>query len=218
MPPRISPQSGFSLAESLIVLVVVSLLVVLLLPAIQQAAETSRMARCAQKLRQLGADVLLTFQENNGALAWYEAPRQTHGMWWYKVHVRDDFANFNQRMSCPSLSKVYEFRYSPQQRSLHGNYRYNKYMGYQEKTAGTWVYPLRRLASMRQPGRIALLADFVSPLADRADDSSGFESWNFTTIAHRNRHVGQVLCLDGHIELITANQPHSLVLNPRALD
>ena len=51
-------QRGFTLVELLVVIAILSILVALLLPAIQAARESARMAQCKNNLRQIGLGIL----------------------------------------------------------------------------------------------------------------------------------------------------------------
>ncbi len=221
MPLRMihSPRAAaFTLVEVLVALALVGILLALLIPAAFRARELASTAECTQKLRSLGAEVLSTFEEHNGALPWYEGPKGRPGMWWYRVHSRTDFAAFSKKMTCPLVKKPYQYGYTYNGQKLYGNYRYNKYMGYQHHNSGAWIYPEVRLQSISRPGRLALLADDRSTLADRSDDSTGFEAFAPITISHRNATVGLVFCVDGHVEELSASNPNQIVLYPPYLN
>lgn len=61
-------NSGFSLVEILIVLVILTILGLLLFPAISRATDSARQAACVGNLRQMAAAFQLYAGENNGKL------------------------------------------------------------------------------------------------------------------------------------------------------
>lgn len=198
----------------MVTIIVIAVLVALIVPATQSVMESSRMARCASNLRALGIEALALISENNGALAWYERPKEYSGMWWHKILVRSNFSNFSKRMSCPSYKSPYQYEFSLKDKVVFfGNYRYNKFMGYQDKNKN-WIYPLTRIQTVSQPSRLALLADDRTDIPNGSDDSSGFESWKPIRNAHKRETTGVLFCLDGHIEFITEENPRKIEFVP----
>src|SRR6476646_3040106 len=83
---------AFTLVELLVVIAIIGVLVALLLPAVQMARESSRRAKCANNLRQLGLgcqqfhDVFKKLPYNGVAANNYGRPDvQPSGAWCYNI-------------------------------------------------------------------------------------------------------------------------------------
>ncbi len=215
--PDVRFSRGFSMLELLVATGLLALLALLAVPAVQRSVEASRTTQCLANLRQLGVEVLGTMSEHNGGLAWYEGKKGIPGMWWHAVHSRSNFEDFTRKMSCPSYEQTYLYNYRSTIAPMRGSYRYNKYLGYQHHVNGNWIYPLVKMQTVRQPHRLALVADTRYPLADRADDSTGFEEWKGLYKAHQGGTKAVVFCMDGHAEIVTEANSSQIVQPPQYL-
>jgi prepilin-type N-terminal cleavage/methylation domain-containing protein len=78
-------RSGFTLVEMLVVIAVISVLIALLLPAVQAARESARRIKCAGNLTQVGVAVL-NFENGRGRLPMGAENRVSFGVSWW-VHL-----------------------------------------------------------------------------------------------------------------------------------
>jgi prepilin-type N-terminal cleavage/methylation domain-containing protein len=69
-PSLPSRRQGFTLIELLVVIAIIALLASLLLPALAQAKETARSAKCRSNMRQITVGMLMYVDDNNDYFPW----------------------------------------------------------------------------------------------------------------------------------------------------
>ena len=71
-------DTAFTLIELLVVVAIIAVLAAILLPALQNAKETSRRAVCMNNLRQLGIAMISYASDNNSFLPTPDMPAHNH--------------------------------------------------------------------------------------------------------------------------------------------
>ena len=88
-------KRGFTLIELLVVIAIIAILAAMLLPALAQAREKARQAKCVSNLKQIGLAMMLYTQDNDEYLPW-NAP----GGWDTKIATY--LGTSTQVLKCPS--------------------------------------------------------------------------------------------------------------------
>jgi prepilin-type N-terminal cleavage/methylation domain-containing protein len=123
----LSSPSGFTLIELLVVIAIIAILAGMLLPALSNAKEKGKSARCMSNLKQISLATTMYADDNEGEYFNVNGSIPNHGMWfsspksdvplendnslaYWAIGYKDYFGNTRELFSCPSAKVVDEWR------------------------------------------------------------------------------------------------------------
>lgn len=219
--------NGFTLVELLVVVAVIALLLVLALPAINSALDSSSNTRSASNLKTLGGAMHLYASENGGSLPWAATQVKDEQGKWAKVGSWDSFLlpylfpsdTFNPRTNqngfYPSVKPSEALFSHPKDESIlndEGRVRRGYAMphGIGHVGIAVWSAPLvpaTRLAAIPAPARTLLLVEnpgiednFVGRTGGSAVASPEQQIRYQTTLSRTGGF--NYLFVDGHVEYL----------------
>lgn len=215
---RHSSAFGFQLMELLVVIGIVAVLVVLLMPAINNLRSAGANARCVSNLRQLGISSLGYFSENDGQLLpstfWYRSESTASTLPGFEqggiaeyLGLSAPFAGLatyrDTVMSCPAFKKKFPTLFPSQ---WNRSYSVNKFAhrydpgSQQAGISNTPLFP-GNLRKIRKPSAMWMYMDGAG------STSGGFvftylSSEHFPYIGSPHGKKQNAVFFDGHVEAI----------------
>ena len=192
-------NSFFTLIELLVVIAIIAILAAMLLPALQQAREKGRTAKCVSNLKQVGTCLLMYAQDNDDWSVPYANPGGTNKEWRYRISYYNQTENL---FICPSQDKTTVMGYGMLYQARGGhNSRLNTHYN------GAGKEPVKA-SSVVKPSKKFLIADAATDNNTRAsmktnviycktcEASATLGAMNLTT---RHGNFPNSVYLDGHV-------------------
>jgi prepilin-type processing-associated H-X9-DG protein/prepilin-type N-terminal cleavage/methylation domain-containing protein len=218
-------STAFTLIELLVVVSIITLLIAILLPSLQQAREVSRQVVCGTQLRQIGITHQMYLMDNKDTLMthWMKPGNTSHSAaYWRENYYLGIATNFNnmalwawnlssiylngkgELFQCPSHpDEIFSWVYSDQ---VHPNgdpfkveisYGWNIRLG-QFVTAGESIF--RSALEIKRPSGVLLLGETDGRAQTGYRGYMVDEAYDRYYWSLRHEEGGNALWLDGHVD------------------
>jgi prepilin-type N-terminal cleavage/methylation domain-containing protein/prepilin-type processing-associated H-X9-DG protein len=227
-----TPRKGFTLVELLVVIGIISVLIAMLLPALNKARDAAKKVSCASNMRQFGAVMRMYANDYGG---WLPSSKRTQplnsvvspnpsGVWPDNWYYLTDVVGPLYLMMKPTMGDGGVFRCPSDEawtirlplNSYYTDYGMNTFIN-GSGTMGALPLPSGKLSQLRLPTRTALMMEtychsianvYAAPPVDPA-------TRNYNVVV-RHEGMGNVLFVDGHVESRYAKEMPIQVAYPGA--
>jgi len=220
-----NPRRGFTLVELLITLALISLLVALLLPALNHARAAARDALCKSNLRQMSLAHHLYMQEHEGWNIQREQAVPGGKLWWFGFESNSTPTVEGERVLDRTRGLLYRYYNAADTIEVCPAYPtdHNRYKPKYTTNWTTYAHPLElmvpgdpaRRDRIDKPARTVAFADAAQKNFWQAPASPAnpmFEQWYYLSPGGRfvlYHHTGSanVAAFDGHVTVMRPDAP-----------
>lgn len=196
-----SKNSGASLIEIVVVIMVLVILASLLFPVGKRALEFAHAAECVSKLRQIGVAAHAYASDNNGILPRTDTPSASGVPVQYPYNIEGYLdVNFSQAIKTPEVFRRTPF-WCPSEKNLTDpilgkvGYTYAINRELNERLYGTAAYI--RLSEMSSPGQYVIFSDAYYDRTIYTDTRQ--KMVDMTRVTRRHNGKPNFLYADGHV-------------------